>query len=39
MENVSKYLPNVLILLGLTAAASGADAGIENKILDSGTTT
>ena len=30
---------SVLILLGLTAAASAADAGIHKKILRSGNTT
>ena len=30
---------SVLILLGLTAAASAADAGIHKKLLGSGTTT
>ena len=37
IKNVIKPLAkNVLILLGLTAAASGADSGIYNKILGSG---
>ena len=40
MKNVIKPLAkNVLIPLGLTAAASAADAGIHKKILGSGTTT
>ena len=40
MKNVIKPLAkSVLILLGLTAAASAADAGIHKKILGSGTTT
>ena len=39
MKNVIKPLANsVLIPLGLTAAASEADAGIHKKILESGTT-
>ena len=39
-KNVIKPLAkSVLIPLGLTAAASAADAGIEKKILGSGTTT
>ena len=39
MKNVIKPLPKrVLIPLGLTAAASAADAGIHKKILRSGTT-
>ena len=39
-KNVIKPLPkSVLIPLGLTAAASAPDAGIQNKILGSGTTT
>ena len=37
MKNVIKPLTKtILILLGLTAAASGADAGIHKKILGSG---
>ena len=40
MKNVIKPLAKiVLIPLGLTAAASAADAGIHEKILGSGTTT
>ena len=40
MKNVIKPLAkSVLIPLGLTAAASAADAGIHKKILGSGTTT
>ena len=40
IKNVTKPLAkSVLILLGLTAAASAADAGIHKKILGSGTTT
>ena len=40
MKNLIKPLAkSVLILLGLTAAASAADAGIHKKILGSGTTT
>ena len=40
MKNVIKPLvKSVLILLGLTAAASAADAGIHKKILGYGTTT
>ena len=40
MKNLFKPLAkSVLILLGLTAAASAADAGIHKKILGSGTTT
>ena len=40
IKNVTKTLAkSVLILLGLTAAASAADAGIHKKILGSGTTT
>ena len=40
IENVIKTLAkNVLIPLGLTAAASAADAGIHKKILGSGNTT
>ena len=40
IKNVFKPLTkSVLILLGLTAAASAADAGIHKKILGSGTTT
>ena len=40
MKNVTKPLPkNVLIPLGLPAAASAADAGIHKKILGSRTTT
>ena len=40
MKNVTKPLgKSVLIPLGLTAAASAADAGIHKKILGSGTTT
>ena len=40
MKNVIKPLDkSVLIPLGLTAAASAADAGIHKKILGSGTTT
>ena len=39
MKNLIKPLAkSVLILLGLTAAASAADAGIHKKILGSGTT-
>ena len=39
MKNVIKLLAkSVLIILGLTAAASAADAGIHKKILGSGTT-
>ena len=37
MKNVIKPLAkSVLIPLGLTAAASAADTGIHNKILESG---
>ena len=40
MKNVVKpFAKSVLIPLGLTAAASAADAGIHKKILGSGTTT
>ena len=40
MKNVNKPLPkNVLILLGLTAVASAADAGIHKNIVGSGTAT
>ena len=40
ISNVIKPLAkSVLIPLGLTAAASAADAGIHKKILGSGTTT
>ena len=40
IKNVIKLLAKyVLIPLGLTAAASAADAGIHKKILGSGTTT
>ena len=40
MKNVIKSLSkNVLILSGLTAAVSAADAGIHNKVFGSGTTT
>ena len=40
IKNVIKPLPkSVLIPLGLTAAASAADAGIHKKILGSGNTT
>ena len=40
IKNVIKPLAkSVLIPLGLTAAASAADAGIHNKILGSGKTT
>ena len=40
IKNVIKSLArNVLIPLGLTAAASATDAGIQKKILGSGTTT
>ena len=40
MKNVIKPLAkSVLIPVGLTAAASAADAGIHKKILGSGTTT
>ena len=40
IKNVIKLLPKtVLIPLGLTAAASAADAEIHKKILRSGTTT
>ena len=40
MKNVIKPLAkSVLISLGLTAAASAADAGIHKKILASGNTT
>ena len=40
IKNVIKPLAkSVLILLGLTAAASAADAGIHKKLLGSGTTT
>ena len=40
MKNVITPLAkSVLIQLGLTAAASAADAGIHKKILGSGTTT
>ena len=39
MKNVIQTLAiSVLIPLGITAAASTADAEIHNKILDSGTT-
>ena len=39
MKNVIKPLAkSVLIPLGLTAAASAADAGIHKKVLGSGTT-
>ena len=36
---ISPLAKRVLIPLGLTAAASAADAGIHNKILGSGNTT
>ena len=40
IKNIVKLLPkSVLIPLGLTAAASAADAGIQKKIYGSGTTT
>ena len=40
MKNVIQPLAiSVLIPLGITVAASAADAEIHNKILDSGTTT
>ena len=40
IKKVTKPLAKiVLIFLGLTAAASAADAGIHNKILGSGNTT
>ena len=40
INNVIKPLAkSVLIALGLTAAASAADSGIQKKILDSRTTT
>ena len=40
MKNVIKPLAkSVLTPLGLTAAASAADAGIHKKFLESGTTT
>ena len=40
MKNVIKPLAkSVLITLGLTATASAADAGINKKILGSGTAT
>ena len=40
MKNIIKPLAkNVLIALGLTAAASAADAGTHKKILGSGNTT
>ena len=40
IKNVIKLLAkSVLVPLGLTAAASAADAGIHNKILGSGNTT
>ena len=40
IKNVNKPLAkSVLIPLGLTAAASAADAGIQKRILSSGTTT
>ena len=40
IKNVIKLLAkSVLILLGLTAAASAADAGIHKKILGSGSKT
>ena len=40
MKNVIQTLAiSVLIPLGITVAASAADAEIHNKILDSGTTT
>ena len=40
MKNVNKPLPkSVLILLGLTAVASAADAGIHKNIVGSGTAT
>ena len=40
MKNVIKSLAkNVLLLSGLTAAVSAADAGIHNKVFGSGTTT
>ena len=40
IKNVIKPLAKgVLILLGLTAAASAADAGIQKKILGSGNNT
>ena len=40
MENINNPLAkSVLIPLGLTAAASAADAGIHKKILGSGNTT
>ena len=40
MKNVIETLgKSVLISLGLTAAASAADAGVHNKIFESGNTT
>ena len=36
MKNVIHPLANILVPLGLTAAASAADAGIHRKILGSG---
>ena len=40
MKNVIETLgKSVLIPLGLTAAASAADAGVHNKIFESGNTT
>ena len=40
MKNAIKPLPkSILIPLGLTAAASAADAGIHKRILGSGNTT
>ena len=40
MKNVNKPLPkSVLILLGLTAVASAADAGIHKNIVGSATAT
>ena len=40
MKNVNQPLPkSVLILLGLTAVASAADAGIHKNIVGSGTAT
>ena len=40
MKNINNPLAkSILIPLGLTAAASAADAGIHKKILGSGTTT
>ena len=39
LKNVIKPLAKSVLIPGLTAAASAADAGIHKKILGSGTTT